>query len=301
MKQSIHIIILLFLSQCYLNSGYSQQVEKREQFNIYYEHLKSGKVCKLFPRKEYVAYTSYDSIGRIKERVHLGDYFKFENESSHLLSRTYDAENHFTKLIYSYTNDSIVDSVDKWQYINQEKSYLISRMIYEYDSVFNLVSRTKLKRDNSIWFKVNYIMTQNYSKYPISLAYIEDLRENQSLEKDHGHVVMVDSLHRPIEILDYNKTGFESLSVTYYPYSNENIETTLEYFIDLRGLANINTTQFNNDDQIVKKTFKSIGNEFESIDIYIYDEMKLLKKIEHLENGKVTWVTEYKYQFYKDK
>lgn len=301
MKLSIYIITLLVLSQVIINSGYSQQVEKRTQYNYYYKHLKNGKVCKLFPRKEMVGYSLYDSIGRVKEKVELGEYYGLDGKDSSWFScHIYNSENNFTKMYFSYTNVSIIDTIEEWQFIDQKKSYLISKMIYEYDSAWNLVTRTKLERDNSIWFKIDYKKAEDYLKSPISLSYINDLREKQMLEKNSGHIVIVDSLNRPIEELDYYETGFIYLIITYYSNFSDKTKTELTYFSNMRNLANIGVTYYNKENQIVKRTSLSTDDDFENVELFFYDERKLLKKKKYLTKGKVTSLTKFKYKFYRD-
>ena len=296
------------LSQGVSNFGYSQRVEKRMEFNYYYKYLKNGKVCKLFPRKEMVGYLLYDTINRVKEKVEFGEYYGLdEKDSSHFSCRIHNSENNFTTKYYSYANDSLIDTIEQWQFIGQKKSYLISKIIYEYDSDWNLLTQTVLNRDNSIWFKINYVMAGDYSKSPISLSYINDQREKQILENNYGHLVIVDSLNRPIEFLDYYETGFHILSATYYSLSttyyseySDHFETELTYFENMRNLARIEVTYFNENNQIIKKTKLSTYDDSEYVELYFYDKKKLLKKKSYLINGEITSITKFKYQFYKD-
>lgn len=302
MKQPISLIVIIIVFQVILKIGYSQQIKERLQYDYSFKQLKSGKVCKLFPTKKLKGITKYDSIGRLTEKTNFGEYWQpYENDSSSFyLPIIFDSETNFTKRYYSYVNDSLVDKVEQWQFIDQKKSYLISKLIYEYDSTWGLVSLTKLDYDNTIWNKIDYINEEDYSKSPVSLSFNNCTGEELIPEYYYGRFVVLDSENRPIERFNYFNSELSFLSLFYYSNYPENIDIKLTYYKNRKELWEIETKYYNSKNKIIKINTVDPRNQIDSKVLFHYSKNGLLKKKEYFTNSRLTSTSKYKYVYYKD-
>ena len=302
MKQPISLIVMIILFQAILKIGYSQQIKEQLQYDYSFKQLKSGKVCKLFPKKKLKGITKYDSIGRVKEKTSFGEYWQpFENDSSSFYRPIIlDSETNFTKRYYSYVNDSLVDKIEQWQFIEQKKSYLISKLIYEYDSTWAMVSLTKLDYNNTIWSKINYIKEDDYSKSPVFLSFKNCTGEEQTPEYYSGRFVVLDSDNKPIESFIYFDSDLIFLSSIYYSNNPAKNEVKLTYHKNRNDLWEIETKNYNSKNKIIEIITIDPRNQIDSRVLFHYSKNGLLKKKEYFTNNRLTSISKYKYVYYKD-
>lgn len=302
MKQPISLIVITILSLAILKIGYSQQIKERLQYDYSFKQRKSGKVCKLFPKKKLRVTVKYYSNGRIKEKINIGEHWQpFEDDSTtYCLPIIIDSDTCFTKNYYSYVNDSLVDKIEQWQFINQKKSFLISILVYEYDSAWNKVSLTKLQSDGSLWNKLNYIKAAVYSESPISFSFDNRKHENLAPQYFNGSYVVLDSENRTLERFSYFGSDLLSYSTVHYSKNPDLVETKLTYFENRHDLCEIETKYYNDKNKIVKTISinLNIQNESESKVLFHYDKNGLLKKKEYFINNRLTSMSKYKYEYY---
>lgn len=107
---------------------------------------------------------------------------------------------------------------------------------------------------------------------------------------------ITNSLGRPVESTHYFNDKFRYRQE--FRYDSWFIEVELRYN-NKDSLQSIIEWRYNTDKQLTRIFWKVIGSSTETIDVYIYNRKKLLKKVLHYDGEKLESYTKYKHKLFK--
>ncbi|MEI6349334.1 MAG: hypothetical protein WCP69_15420 [Bacteroidota bacterium] len=312
------LLLLLFgiivgMTSCsiYINQ---QNVEIRFEKEYYYKPFFGGifhsKWITNSVNRNYIRYDKKGNIievGEYGEEFHFGSYKKHSDNSE---SRTYGEGCDYEKLKtvhfiqYDSTNKKIADEF--WKFIDNKKSNLISKTIFEYDSTGQFSKETEYKENNIVSCLIKSSKKEKKSTILTSCQYNYN---SEGLIKDSIQIqdtILNDSLGRPIEKNQYINGKFSYKTMYFYNTWTDSGYDKLSRFIteiqyenkpdSLYSITELNYDYLKN---LTSESVKVIGNEIEK-ELYIYNLVNnlLVKKI-HYSGEDIEYFTKYKYRQFK--
>ena len=305
MKKLIIIGLLLGLTSCSYYF-YPPKVDTRTEIEYSYKRDKNLKISKWKKASQKIGYERYDKKGNLIEEGNYGErkclYYESKNADSSVnvtIGHSYNYKNLNKVHYYVYDNNGKKTGNELWQFKDNNKSYLIYRTIFEYNTSGKLIKETEYDKDS----KVSRI--QDYSKDNSNQITSKDSVFNFSYEDitrvdgKRQDTTLTDSLGRPVEKIHYYKDKFLYRQEFRYDRWGD-IVTELRYDNKPDSLWCITEWQYDIiTKQPTRKFWKVIGSKTETKDVYVYNRKKLLVKILHYSGEELNGYTKYKYKLYE--
>lgn len=279
-----------------------QNVEMRFEKGYYFKNDIWGLLgCKWRTYKTNMNYIRYDKKRNIIEEGEYGEHFHCGSSKIYpdgSVSVTYGDGSDYEKLNtvrfnqYDSTNKKI--SNELWQYIDNKKSNLISKTIFEYDSIGQLVKETEYSNDSKVSRLKTYYLIKEKNK---AISYRSEFKYDDKsvinvIEQD---TAIIDSLNRPLEKNCYNNGKFSHRIE--YRYSN-NLVTEIRYENKPDSLYSITEWIYDYSKNLSVESVKVIGSQTQK-EVYIYNLNDLCIKIKYYRDEDFEWYRKYKYREFK--
>ena len=279
------------------------KIETRTEYEFFYKSKHDNQKSAWRKTRKLKGYSQYDKNGNIIKRVVYGDFYQIVHDTNNFensfITQTHNLKDYHSAYLYYYDNHNKLDSIEQWQYANNEKLYLVYRTCIEYNSVGKRKSKTIFESNNTIHNIVKYICYQDYLKYSNVSSFISNLENSPNDEDKRGYIVVLDSLERPLVEIDFFAGSFISSIIHRYDFLGET-ETILLYIgmpDNPNNLAVIEKLQYNSDRQLIRRVNCTLNN-IETEDKYEYNHKNLLVKILHYSGKELEGYTKYKYTLY---
>ena len=167
---------------------------------------------------------------------------------------------------------------------------MISKTIFEYDSIGQLVKETEYNKDSQVSRLKTYHSIKEKNK---TISYRSEFNydDKSGINVVEQDTTIMDSLNRPLEKNSYNNGKFDHRIE--YRYS-DHIVTEIRYENKPDSLCSITLWNYDYSKKLISKSVIEIGGQPEK-EVYIYNLNNLCKKKKYYHGENFEYYIKYKY------